>query len=163
MNEQPFTIETRSPEETEALGYVLATLIPIGSVIALRGELATGKTCLVRGMANHFAQNETVTSPTFTIVNQYGNSPCLYHIDLYRLDIEEVIDLGYEELFEPDGITVIEWAERAEGLVPQKRLDIFLAHAGQDHRKLTFHNHNVLPNDWKKTFSDSLNSDNEKA
>lgn len=108
------TFETNSPEETERLGYALAGVLPLGAVVALRGELASGKTCLVRGMAARCARGTPIHSPTFTLVNQYPGSPTLYHLDLYRLSTEEVADLGYEELFEPDGIAVVEWAERAE-------------------------------------------------
>lgn len=149
MSGEALTLETQTPEATEELGRTLAQLLPLGAVIALRGDLATGKTCLVRGMARHFAKDDRVTSPTFTIVNQYGISPTLYHLDLYRLCLEEVIDLGYEELFESDGITVIEWAERAEGLLPAKRIDIALEHAGHDHRRLTIQDNAVLPKGWQ--------------
>jgi len=144
------TVETQSPEQTERLGYALAALIPSGTVVALRGELASGKTCLVRGMARRYASGVPVHSPTFTLVNEYGDSPRLYHIDLYRLSREEVADLGYEELFEPEGITVVEWAERAEGLLPVRRLDIFLEHAGGDRRRLTFVDHGAMPEGWRE-------------
>ena len=141
---------TVSAEETEELGKALAALLPRGSVLALRGDLATGKTCLVRGMARHFAAGAPVHSPTFTLVNQYGADPALYHLDLYRLGgPEEVADLGYEELFDPDGICVVEWAERADGLFPATRIDIDLAHAGGDRRKLRIVNHGLLPAGWQ--------------
>ena len=98
---------TRDPNVTERLGCALAGLLPAGAVVALFGDLATGKTCLVRGMAAHFAGGAPVHSPTFTLVNQYGADPALYHLDLYRLGgPEELADLGYEELFEPDGVCV---------------------------------------------------------
>ena len=157
MRRERLTIQTSSAAETESLGLALATQLPIGTVVALRGELATGKTCLVRGMASHFAKDDDVTSPTFTIVNEYGNSQRLYHLDLYRLDIEEVIDLGYEDLFEPDGVSVIEWAERAEGLFPSKRVDIFLEHAGHDCRKLIIEDHGVMPEGWFDVLKRALN------
>ena len=100
MNES-ITITTQSAEETERLGERLSALLPRGAVVTLRGDLAAGKTCLVRGMARRFQANETVASPTFTIVNQYGDDLKLYHIDLYRMaDLAEVADLGYDELFD---------------------------------------------------------------
>jgi tRNA threonylcarbamoyladenosine biosynthesis protein TsaE len=145
MKEETVEIVTHSPEETERLGEMLAELLPTGSVVALHGELAAGKTCLVRGMARKYARGEIVSSPTFTIVNQYGENPALYHVDLYRLEaVSEIRDLGYEELFEPDGITVVEWAERAESLLPEKRLDIFLEVAGENERRLTMVNRGTL-------------------
>ena len=149
-------IESRSPRQTEKLGRLLADLLPVGSVVALRGELASGKTCLVRGMATRFADNENVSSPTFTLVNQYGHAPTLYHVDLYRLaGPEELADLGYEDLFEPDGICVVEWAERAEPLLPAKRLDILLEHVGPGQantRRITLTNRGLLSPDWQSQF-----------
>jgi tRNA threonylcarbamoyladenosine biosynthesis protein TsaE len=127
------------------VGEALAELLPAEAVVALRGDLASGKTCLVRGMAARFVPRQDVTSPTFTLVNVYGREPSLYHLDLYRLSHPaELAELGYEELFEPDGLTVVEWAERAEGLLPATRLDIALEHAGGDTRRLTFTDRGLL-------------------
>lgn len=147
--ELSLTIETQSPEETERLGRALASVVPSGTVVALRGELASGKTCLVRGMAAHYDAGVPIHSPTFTLVNEYGDSPRLYHIDLYRLSPEEVVDLGYEELFEPEGVTVVEWAERAERLLPHRRLDVSLEHAGGDRRRLAFTDRDAMPEGWQ--------------
>ncbi len=148
------TIQTHSSEETEALGRALATFLPEEIVVALIGDLATGKTCLVRGMAAHFAGDDVIHSPTFTLVNEYGPGPCMYHMDLYRLDsVAEVADLGYEELFEPrQAITVVEWAERALPLLPEKRLEIHLEHGGGDIRKIRIENHGALPDKWHNSF-----------
>ena len=149
MNES-ITITNQSADDTERLVERLSAMLPRGAVVTLRGDLAAGKTCLVRGMARRFQANETVASPTFTIVNQYGDDLKLYHIDLYRMaDLAEVADLGYDELFDPDGITAIEWAERAEGLLPDKRIDIVLEHAGEDCRRITITDTGVLPNGWQ--------------
>lgn len=151
MNAAPFVVETHSPEQTERLGKALAVLLPTGSVAALYGDLATGKTCLVRGMAAHYARNAHVHSPTFTLVNQYGSEPKFYHLDLYRIETpEELLDLGCEELFEPDGVCVLEWAERAAGLLPEKRVDVFLEHIDQDARRITITDCGVLPEGWKE-------------
>ncbi|MFP4502271.1 MAG: tRNA (adenosine(37)-N6)-threonylcarbamoyltransferase complex ATPase subunit type 1 TsaE [Candidatus Hydrogenedentota bacterium] len=144
------TLDTVSAEATEALGQALAVLLPPGAMVALRGDLATGKTCLVRGMAAHCADRAPVHSPTFTLVNAYGPEGRLVHIDLYRLTgPEEVAALGYEELFEPEGVCVVEWADRAEGLLPARRLDIQLTHAGGDRRRIALADHGVLPPDWR--------------
>jgi tRNA threonylcarbamoyladenosine biosynthesis protein TsaE len=149
MKVERVAIETASAEETERVGRVLAGFLPRGSVVALRGELAAGKTCLVRGMASHFAPGELVTSPTFTLVNEYGASMKFYHMDLYRLtNAREIADLGYEELFDPDGVCAIEWAERAEGLLPEQRVDVTLEHAGEDRRRITVLNRGVLAEGW---------------
>jgi len=149
MTTTTLSLETDSPEQTEALGFALAGLLPFGAVVALRGELASGKTCLVRGMAARIAPEAHVSSPTFTLVNQYGEGLKLYHVDLYRLGGPvEVVDLGYEELFDPDGICVIEWAERAEALLPERRLDVVLEHAGPDRRRITLDDRGLLGPDW---------------
>ena len=149
-----FRLDTDAPEQTEALGHRLGALLSHGAVVALRGELAAGKTCLVRGLASHFATGELVSSPTFTIVNQYGESPKLYHVDLYRLSgPAELADLGYEELFDPDGVCVIEWAERAGDLLPERRLEVLLEHGGGDCRKITIRDLDVLSEGWEGMLS----------
>jgi tRNA threonylcarbamoyladenosine biosynthesis protein TsaE len=142
-------LETNSPAETEALGRRLAEFLPRGSLVALRGDLATGKTCLVRGMADHFGAGEAVHSPTFTLVNEYGDDPTLYHIDLYRLTgPAEVAELGYAELFDTDGMCVVEWADRAEPLLPPIRLDAVLMHGGGDRRRIHLENRGLLQEHW---------------
>ena len=132
-------VVSTSPEETERMGEHLATVLPEGTVVALHGDLATGKTCLVRGMARVFGPSDLVHSPTFTLVNRYGTGPFLYHLDLYRLrGPEETLDLGIEELMAPDGICVVEWAERAEGILPDGCLRLYLEHLGGDKRRISW-------------------------
>lgn len=144
-----FRFETYSPEQTEEAGFVLASLLPKGTLVALHGDLAAGKTCFVRGMARCFDQHAPVHSPTFTLVNQYGADMPLYHLDLYRLGgPEELADLGYEEVFDSEGVCVVEWAERAEGFLPKQRIEIHFAHGGGDRRTLDFVNRGIaLPVD----------------
>jgi tRNA threonylcarbamoyladenosine biosynthesis protein TsaE len=143
-------VRTTSPEQTEALGAALLRLLPPGSLVALRGDLASGKTCLVRGMASALTTHEAVHSPTFTLVNQYGTRHPLYHLDLYRLNgPDELADLGYEELFDSTGVCVIEWAERAEAILPPQRLDITLSHVDEHTRELVFENHGMLGEGWE--------------
>jgi len=143
---------THSPEETETIGRRLAGMVDRG-VVALYGDLATGKTCLVKGMAEAAGATEYVHSPTFTLVNEYGSSPKLYHLDLYRLSGPgELADLGPEELFDGPYVCVVEWAERAEGVLPETRVDIALAHGGADDRHLRITNHGLLPEGWQDRF-----------
>ena len=131
---------SESPAETERLGEYMAKALPHGMVVALHGDLATGKTCLVRGMAGVFGPSDLVHSPTFTLVNRYGTGPYLYHLDLYRLSgPEETLDLGIEELMTPDGLCVVEWAERAGNLLPAECLRLFLEHLGPEQRKIIWH------------------------
>jgi tRNA threonylcarbamoyladenosine biosynthesis protein TsaE len=149
MCPRELSITTRAPEQTEAVGAALAALLPLGSVAALRGDLATGKTCLVRGMAAALVGQDCVSSPTFTLVNQYGEEKPLYHLDLYRLSgPDEIADLGYEELFDSDGICVVEWAERAEAILPARRVDIFLSHVDTTTRSITIQDRGLLPPHW---------------
>ena len=150
MATEAFRITTHSPEETEALGAQLAGLLPPGTVLALYGDLAAGKTCLVRGLARHFGVGESVHSPTFTLVNEYGTGTRLFHLDLYRLGgAEELADLGLEEMLD-DGVCAIEWAERADSMLPTRRIDIRFAHAGGDTRQIEVQDNGLLPVRWQE-------------
>lgn len=151
MNDETyFERTTHSEAETEALGQAFGRLLQRGGLVALRGDLAAGKTCFVRGMARAFGESGHVHSPTFTLVNEYGESPKLFHLDLYRLGgPRELIDLGYEELFDGPHACAVEWAERAEGLLPARRAEIALAHAGGDARTMRIDDHGLLPAGWR--------------
>ena len=102
-------------EETERIGAELACRLSSGSIVAFTGDLGSGKTAFVRGMASGLGVKERVTSPTFTIVNEYidGERP-LFHFDLYRLyDADELFDIGWEDYLSRGGICAVEWSERA--------------------------------------------------
>lgn len=118
MKEQKITMG--SEEDTKAYGLTLSKELKAGDVIALIGDLGTGKTALVKWIALGLGVDETVTSPTFTIVNEHysGRLP-LYHFDVYRInDEEEIYDLGYEEYFFGTGVCVVEWADQIFDLIP---------------------------------------------
>jgi tRNA threonylcarbamoyladenosine biosynthesis protein TsaE len=119
--------EVAGEENTEHLGQKLAALIRAGDVLTLSGELGAGKTCLVRGLARGLGLEEgLVASPSFSLINEYPGPVPLFHIDCYRLHLEEELDeLGLEEYLDGQGITVIEWAERIRNL-PEDRLNISL-------------------------------------
>jgi len=118
-------VETHSPEETWELAAELAGDLGPGTVIALHGDLGAGKTCFIQGYAAALGIDEPVTSPTYTLIGEYKGRLPLHHIDLYRLSgPEEALGLGLEEYFDANGITAIEWAERAEGLLPPDLLHI---------------------------------------
>lgn len=110
------TFTSHSPEETEALGEQLAYRALPGLVIGLTGDLGAGKTSLVRGLARGLGITSRVHSPTFTLVNEYtGGRLKLFHLDLYRLENpDQIRTAGIEEFLAPDGVTVVEWAERLE-------------------------------------------------
>ena len=111
-----------SPSETRKLGEELGRDLKPGSVVALLGDLGAGKTTFVQGLARGLNISEIVTSPTFVIVNEYkipDKKSSLYHIDLYRTDdISQISDLGFQDIFNTDSIVVIEWAEKAQNLLP---------------------------------------------
>lgn len=106
---------SNSVEETEKIGADLAYRISAGSIVAFTGDLGAGKTAFVRGMARGLGIAERVTSPTFTIVNEYiGTEKSLFHFDLYRLyDADELFDIGWEDYLNRGGICAVEWSERA--------------------------------------------------
>lgn len=119
------TVITHSPEETWELAAELANELGPGTVIALHGDLGAGKTCFIQGYAAALGISEPVTSPTYTLIGEYEGRLPLHHIDLYRLSgPQEALGLGLEEYFDADGITAIEWAERAEGLLPPNLLHL---------------------------------------
>lgn len=120
-------VVSRSPEDTWELAGALIDQLPGRAVIAMHGELGAGKTCFVQGLGIALGVDQPVTSPTFTIVNEYRGTRPLYHIDLYRLSgPDEVLALGFDEYLNADGITVIEWAERAAELLPPDTIHIEL-------------------------------------
>jgi tRNA threonylcarbamoyladenosine biosynthesis protein TsaE len=134
---QPLPISTSSEEETAAAGETLAATLRAGDVILLFGELGAGKTAFVRGLARGLGAPEAdVSSPTFTLVQEYEGRVTLYHVDLYRLEPNELEGLGLEELISGDGVVAIEWAERWHGR-PDDVIEVQLEHAGEDRRRVT--------------------------
>ena len=116
------SLSIRNEEETKAFGHQLAERLEPGSVVALIGDLGTGKTTLSKYIAEGLGITEVVTSPTFTIVQEYhsGRLP-LYHFDVYRIgDISEMEELGYEEYFFGDGVSLVEWADIIQELLPEE-------------------------------------------
>jgi len=110
---------TRRPAETRAAARRVAGLLAPRAVLALHGDLGSGKTCFVQGLAEALGVSAAVTSPTFTLIHEYPGPVPLYHIDLYRMDTpEQALGIGLEDYFESEGVTVIEWAERAGDLIP---------------------------------------------
>jgi tRNA threonylcarbamoyladenosine biosynthesis protein TsaE len=132
------TYLTRSEEETIALGESLAGRLPSRAVVLLIGNLGAGKTTLAKGIVRGLgaARTEDVSSPTFTLIHEYG--PKVYHIDLYRLDEErEVETLGLDEIFEKNAVVLIEWGERFPRLMPPGSLEIQLEQTADEARRIT--------------------------
>lgn len=135
-------IETYSPEETFALGESIGKAAREGELYTLVGDLGTGKTVFTQGIARGLGIDEPVTSPTFTIVQVYdqGRMP-FYHFDVYRIgDVEEMEEIGYEDYFYGAGLTLVEWGNLIEELLPQERKEIRIEkdlEKGFDYRKIT--------------------------
>jgi tRNA threonylcarbamoyladenosine biosynthesis protein TsaE len=130
------SLVTRSEEETSAAGEEFAARIRPGDVVLLHGDLGAGKTAFVRGLARGLgAPADEVSSPTFTIVQEYRGRVPLYHVDLYRLAPVEVADLGLDEMFEGEGVVAVEWAERWIE-APAHSWVIRLALEGHDGRRI---------------------------
>ncbi len=123
---QSFT--TRSEDETIATGLQFGKILTHGSVVALFGELGTGKTRFIKGICMGLGVSEHVSSPTFTIVNEYHGERCkIFHFDFYRMNsITELKEIGFDEYIYDDGVCVIEWADRVKEFLPPDRFDVYL-------------------------------------
>ena len=132
------TASSDSEVQTAALGEDLGRALSPGDVVLLYGDLGAGKTAFVRGMARGIGANpDEVTSPTFTLVQEYaGTSSTLFHVDLYRLEGPEIDDLGLEDLVSGDGIVAIEWAERWKGR-PDDVTEVRIEDLGDDRRRIS--------------------------
>lgn len=136
-------IETAGETETEAAGERLARDLQRGDVVLLYGDLGAGKTAFVRGLARGIGANpDDVSSPTFTIVQEYHGRATLYHVDLYRLEPAEIDDLGLEDLVSGEGIVAIEWAERWKGR-PDDATEVWIEDAGGERRQLALSRRDV--------------------
>lgn len=135
-------IETRSAKETYQLGYEIGQKAKAGDVFTLIGDLGVGKTVFTQGMADGLEISESISSPTFTIVQVYdeGRLP-FYHFDVYRIgDISEMDEIGFEDYIYGSGVSLIEWANLIEELLPEKRTEIQIEknlEEGFDYRKIT--------------------------
>ncbi len=134
--------ETNSEKETRELGFRLAREAKPGNVYTLTGDLGVGKTVFTKGFAEGLGITEPVSSPTFTIVQQYdsGRLP-FYHFDVYRIgDVEEMDEVGYEDCFYGEGVTMIEWAQLVQEILPSHRIKILIEkdlEQGFDYRRIT--------------------------
>jgi len=127
---------THSPEETRSLASALAARLKPGDVLALHGDLGAGKTCFIQGLARALDVDQPVSSPTYTLVNEYKGTLPLYHIDLYRLrHADEALDFGLDEYLDGAGITAIEWAERAEQVLPARTIHVRLRHGRDENER----------------------------
>ena len=129
-------ILSKSEEETEAVGERLGASLKAGDVVLLYGELGAGKTAFVRGLARGVgAPSDDVSSPTFTLIQEYAGRVKLHHVDLYRLESRDIPDIGLEDLVGGDGVVAIEWAERWDER-PGDAIEVELEHVADDIRQI---------------------------
>jgi tRNA threonylcarbamoyladenosine biosynthesis protein TsaE len=132
------SLATSAPEETDAAGERLGTTLGPGDVVALSGELGAGKTVFVQGLVRALGVTSGATSPTFVLVNEYRGRLPVHHVDAYRTaSLAELLDLGVEEMMDGDGVTVIEWPERLEPVLPARAVRVRIAGVGDEPRHIT--------------------------
>lgn len=130
-------MESASAEQTFALGLAIGKKAREGDVFALSGELGAGKTCFTGGLARGVGVNEdyAITSPTFTLINEYPGRHRFYHFDIYRLNqIDELNDLGYDEYVSSKGVVAIEWAEKIKNALPDNTITINFTYVDENRR-----------------------------
>ena len=129
----------KDPEQTTKLGRILGARLVSGALIALRGDLGAGKTTFTQGLAQGLdvPEDTPVVSPSFALAHEYSGRLDLYHLDLYRLEADDFFDSGLDEFFERPGVTVVEWAEKIDGYLPEPRLEIELQSLPAGGRQIT--------------------------
>jgi tRNA threonylcarbamoyladenosine biosynthesis protein TsaE len=127
-----------SPEDTEAAGASLGRSLQARDVVALTGELGAGKTCFVQGVVRGLEARVQATSPTFVLINEYQGRLAVHHVDAYRTEsLTELMELGLPELFDEDGVTLVEWADKAGPLLPPRTIHVHIAGVGDEPRAIT--------------------------
>jgi tRNA threonylcarbamoyladenosine biosynthesis protein TsaE len=130
-------VVTRSTDETLALAGSVGELLRPGDVVSLAGDLGTGKTVFARGVARALGVTDPIVSPTFTIVREYEGRVPVVHVDVYRIDtFQELHDLGFEEIVRDDAVTLVEWGDVIDGMLPGDRLDVRLAAGADDDERV---------------------------
>lgn len=129
---------THSPEETEQIGEALAKSLQPGTILAYRGDLGAGKTAFTRGLARGLGCKETVTSPTYTIVNEYlGGRLPLFHFDMYRLaSSDDLWDIGWEDYLDREGVCAVEWSENVQDAM-ENAITVTIEKLGENTRRIT--------------------------
>jgi tRNA threonylcarbamoyladenosine biosynthesis protein TsaE len=141
LDEHMLEFFSRSPEQTRRIGMRLGGALQAGDILCLQGDLGAGKTTFTQGLAQGWGSLDSVSSPTFILVNQYrrADGSLLFHLDAYRLEsVPEAEELDLDAMLE-EGALIIEWPERLDGLIPTEHLWIELEHISDEHRQMKFH------------------------
>lgn len=152
-----YSVRIKNEQDTKEFGLSLARVLKPGDIIALIGNLGTGKTTLTKFIAEGLGITEVITSPTFTIVQEYtGGRLPLYHFDVYRIgDSEEMYELGYEEYFFGEGVCVIEWADLIMDIIPEESIIIRIDYAEEEHERI-YQINTEIPESRRKFSADVL-------
>ncbi len=144
---------TKNEQETIDIGYKISSLFEAGTVVAFIGDLATGKTTIIKGIAKGLGISRDVESPTFTLVNEYNGDLKIYHMDCYReTNVLGWLEIGIEDYFYGDGVSLVEWADRIEELLPENSIKINIQHDMEhmDNRKFTISSTKEIEQNIKK-------------
>ena len=138
-NSVQLNVISGSPEETFFIGTIIGDNLNAGDIVALTGELGAGKTCLTQGIGKGLGipDKYQITSPTFTLINEYKGRLILYHLDLYRIKgLQDMENIGYEENLFGEGVSVVEWAEKIKEILPDETIFISMSYIDEDHRNM---------------------------
>jgi tRNA threonylcarbamoyladenosine biosynthesis protein TsaE len=135
--------ETKNSKATIELGQKLGALLIKGSIVGFFGNLGSGKTTMIKGVTQGLGVKELVKSPSFVVVTEYQGKLPVYHIDLYRIiKLNELTEIGFEQYLYGDGVSLIEWADRAENLLPENTIKVNIEIINQNQRRITITNFN---------------------
>jgi tRNA threonylcarbamoyladenosine biosynthesis protein TsaE len=151
MTTTPLELQTTTPDETRGVAGAVAEVVAPGDIVILTGDLGAGKTCFVQGAARALGVTEPVLSPTFVLVREYPGDTPVCHVDVYRLErIQEVLDLGLEDLLDPSGVTFIEWGDVIEQLLPTSHLEVRFTALDEERRRIRMTGHGSWIPRWER-------------
>lgn len=150
-----FSYYARNEKATDELAAKLAAIVQAGTVITLDGDLGAGKTRFSQGFARGLGVEGIVNSPTFTIIKEYEGRFPFYHMDVYRISLEDAEDLGLDEYFYGDGVTLIEWSKLIEDILPEDRLEIRIERSGDNERMFRIIPHGEPYTAWCHAFKEN--------
>ncbi|MDQ8738512.1 tRNA (adenosine(37)-N6)-threonylcarbamoyltransferase complex ATPase subunit type 1 TsaE [Paenibacillus sp. LHD-38] len=146
---------TQTEQDTVALAEQLAAWVKPGAILALDGDLGAGKTRFSQAFARAIGVKGIVNSPTFTIIKEYeGEQLPFYHMDVYRLSLEEADELGLDDYFYGDGVTIVEWASLIKELLPTERLELYIEHLGDEKRRILLTGYGEIYASWCRAVSE---------